>query len=330
MTTLVTGGTGFLGSAVVRRLLDAGHDVRALARPESNLSNLHGLSIEIVWGNLHDRPSMDRAMKGCDTLFHVAADYRLWTRDPQTLYQSNVTGTQNIMGAALEAGVRRVVYTSSVATLGVAALGQLADETTQVNEADMIGDYKRSKYLAEQAVNRLIQEHALPAIIVNPSTPVGPRDIKPTPTGRIIVETLRGRMPAYVNTGLNIVHVDDVAQGHVLALTHGQVGERYVLGGENLTLQTILSEVATLAGRKPPRLQLPHALVWPVAYLAEGWARVNRSFEPLTTVNGVRMSKKHMFYSSDKAKADLRYQPQSALRALADAVQWFLDNGYGR
>lgn len=330
MTTLVTGGTGFVGSAVVRRLLDAGHDVRALARPRSNLTNLRGLPIQIVPGNLHDRASIDEAVKGCDILFHVAADYRLWARDPQTLYQSNVTGTENIMLAALEAGVTRVVYTSSVATLGVAPPGQLADETTRVNEADMIGDYKRSKYLAEQTVSRLVTEEGLPAVIVNPSTPVGPRDIKPTPTGRIIVELLRGRMPAYVDTGLNIVHVDDVAKGHLLALEHGGIGERYVLGGENLTLRTILSEVALLSGRKPPRIQLPHALVLPLAYLAEGLARLTGSFEPLTTVNGVRMSKKRMFYSSDKAKAALRYQPQGALGALADAVQWFLENGYSR
>ncbi len=328
MTTLVTGGTGFVGSAVVRRLLHAGHDVRALARPRSNLANLHGLSIQIVTGDLHDRASLDRALKGCNVLFHVAADYRLWTRDPQALYQSNVTGTENVMLAALEAGVSRVVYTSSVATLGVAARGQLADETTRVNEVDIIGDYKRSKYLAEQTVNRLVTAEGLPAVIVNPSSPVGPRDIKPTPTGRIIVETLRGRMPAYVDTGLNIVHVDDVAKGHLLALERGQIGERYVLGGENLTLRTILSEVAALGGRKPPRIRLPHAFVLPIAYLAEGFAKLTASFEPLTTVNGVRMSKKRMFYSSDKAKAELRYEPQEALGALADAVRWFLENHY--
>ncbi|MGC1953257.1 MAG: hopanoid-associated sugar epimerase [Gammaproteobacteria bacterium] len=330
MTTLVTGGTGFIGSAVVRRLLAAGHDVRALTRPESNRANLHDLPIQIVTGNLCDRASMDEALKGCDVLFHIAADYRLWTRTPQTLYQTNVTGTENIMRAALVAGVRRIVYTSSVATLGWAPPGRLADETTQVNEADMIGDYKRSKYLAEQTVSRLVAEDALPAVIVNPSTPVGPRDIKPTPTGRIIVEALRGRMPAYVDTGLNIVHVDDVAEGHLLALEHGTIGERYVLGGENLTLHAILSELAVLSGRKPPRIQLPHSFVLPIAYLAEGFAKLFRSFEPLTTVNGVRMSKKRMFYSSDKAKAELRYQPQGALRALADAVQWFRENGYYR
>lgn len=330
MTTLVTGGTGFVGAAVVRHLLDAGHDVRALARSESNLANLQGLPIQIVRGDLRDQPSLDQALKGCDVLFHVAADYRLWTRDPQTLYQTNIAGTENIMLAALEAGVNRVVYTSSVATLGAAPPGQLADETTRVSEADMIGDYKRSKYLAEQTVSRLIREEGLPAIIVNPSTPVGPRDVKPTPTGRIIVETLRGRMPAYVDTGLNIVHVDDVAQGHLLALERGQIGQRYILGGENLTLRTILSEVAALGGRNPPRLRVPHALVLPIAYLAEGIAKLTGAFEPLTTVNGVRMSKKRMFYSSDKAKAELRYAPQGALGALADAVRWFRENNYCR
>lgn len=330
MTTLVTGGTGFVGSAVVRRLLGAGHDVRALVRPESNRANLDGLPIEIITGNLCDRASMDRVMKGCDVLFHVAADYRLWTRDPQTLYETNVTGTENIMLAALDTGVRRIVYTSSVATLGVAPPGQLADEATQVTEADMIGDYKRSKYLAEQAVSRLVREKALPAVIVNPSTPVGPRDIKPTPTGRIIVETLRGRMPAYVDTGLNIVDVDDVAEGHLLALEHGRVGERYVLGGENLALYAILSKVALLGGRKPPRIRLPHSFVLPVAYLAESAAKLTGAFEPLTTVNGVRMSRKHMFYSSAKARSELRYQPHGADGALAAATQWFIEHGYCR
>lgn len=330
MTTLVTGGTGFVGSAVVRRLIDAGHDVRALVRPKSNLANLHGLPVQIVTGNLCDRASLKRALEGCDVLFHVAADYRLWTTNPQTLYQTNVIGTENMMLAALEAGVRRVVYTSSVATLGVAPPGQSADETTEVNEADLIGDYKRSKYVAEQTVKALVTQDRLPAVIVNPSTPIGPRDIKPTPTGRIIVDTLRGRMPAYVDTGLNIVHVDDVAKGHLLALEHGTIGERYVLGGENLTLRRILSEVAVLGGRRPPRIRLPHAFVLPIAYLAEGLAKLTGSFEPLTTVNGVRMARKCMFYSSEKAKAELRYQPQAPLSALADAVQWFVEHGYCR
>lgn len=328
MRTLVTGGTGFVGSAVVRRLLVAGYEVRALARPSSDRRNLEKLPVEVVTGDLSDRVSLDRALAGCEALYHVAADYRLWARNPSSIYQTNVTGTINIMLAALEARVKRIIYTSSVATLGYAPPGGLADESTPVKERDMIGDYKHSKYLADEAVRRLVKEKALPAVIVNPSTPVGPRDIKPTPTGRIIVEALRGRMPAYVETGLNVVHVDDVAEGHLLAYERGRIGERYILGGENMTLRTILTAIASLCGRRPPRIRLPHNLVLPIAYACEGLARLTGSFEPLTTVNGVRMSQKRMFYSSDKARRELGYAPRDALSALSDAVQWFREHGY--
>ncbi|MBM3572625.1 MAG: NAD-dependent epimerase/dehydratase family protein, partial [Alphaproteobacteria bacterium] len=234
--SLVTGATGFVGSAVARALLAAGHRVRALARPGSDRGNLDGLAIELYEGRLEDRESLERAVAGATALFHVAADYRLWVPDPDAMLATNVAGTRALMEVAQAAGVRRIVYTSSVAALGLHADGRPADETTPSSLADMVGPYKRSKFLAEEAVRALVRERGLPAVIVNPSTPIGPRDIKPTPTGRVVLEAARGNMPAYVDTGLNLVHVDDVAAGHLLAFDHGRVGERYILGGENVTL----------------------------------------------------------------------------------------------
>ena len=325
---MITGATGFVGSAVLRQLIKAGHTVRALVRPNSDRRNLGGLPVEIMTGDLADRGSLDRALAGCSTLFHVAADYRLWVPNPDPLYEANVTGTQNIMLAAVQAGVTRIVYTSSVATLGLTPDGTPADEDTPVSLADMIGHYKRSKFLAEAEVKRLAGEKGLPVVIVNPSTPVGPRDIKPTPTGRIIVDALSGRMPAYVDTGLNLVHVDDVAIGHLLALEHGKLGERYVLGGFNMTLREILTEVAAIAGKRPPRIRLPHNLVLPIAYLSEAWARTVSGHEPRVTLVGVRLSKKRMFFSTEKAKRALGFHPRPVEEALRDAVQWFRENGY--
>ncbi len=326
MKTLVTGGSGFVGSAVVRRLLQRGHRVRALVREQSNLSNLRGLDVELVRGDLTDAASLRAALAGCRVLFHVAADYRLWTPDPNALYAANVDGTRRLMEAALERGIERVVYTSSVATLGLHPDGSPADETTPVTLDDMIGHYKRSKYLAEAAVRALVADRGLPAVIVNPSTPVGPRDIKPTPTGRMVRDAALGRMPAYVDTGLNIVHVDDVAEGHCLALEHGRIGERYILGGENLSLREILAAIAALTGRRPPRVRLPHGLVLPLGYVAQGWARLCRGPEPRLTADGVRMAKKKMYFSSEKARRELGYFPRPADEALADAVAWFLRN----
>lgn len=328
MTTLVTGATGFVGSAVARRLVEAGHRVRVLARSQANLANVDDVPVEVTIGDLRNPASLVRALSGCEALFHVAADYRLWAPDPGEIYATNVTGTKNLMEAALEAGVERIVYTSSVATLGREPDGSPADEETPVTESDMISDYKRSKFLAEQEVARFARERALPVVIVNPSTPVGPRDIRPTPTGRLIVEALRGRVPAYVNTGLNVVHVDDVAGGHLLAFERGEVGQRYVLGGENLSLKQVLTEIARLAGRRPPKIQLSPNLVLPVAYLSEWLARLTGGPEPLTTVNGVRMSRKAMYFSSDKARAALGYRHRPASEALSDAVDWFRDHGY--
>ena len=256
MTTLVTGATGFVGSAIARRLLDVGQTVRVLIRPHSNLTNLGGLPVETVVGDLRDRSSLDSAVRGCESLFHVAADYRLWSRNPQDLYDINVDGTLNILRAAGDAGVNRIVYTSSVATLGIKDDGSDSDEETLATIDTMVGHYKRSKFIAEQEVRRLAEREKLPVVVVNPSTPIGPRDIKPTPTGRVIVKAAAGRMPAFVDTGLNLVHVDDVADGHLFAHEKGKMGERYILGGENWTLQAILTEVANLTGRKPPRVQL--------------------------------------------------------------------------
>lgn len=324
--SLVTGATGFVGSAVLRHLLDAGHEVRTLTRPGSDRRNLAGLpGVTVVEGDLANRESLHSAVQGCDYLFHVAADYRLWVPQPDVIYRINVEGTRHLIEAAVDAGVNKIIYTSSVATLGLNADRTPATEETPVALKDMVGHYKRSKYLAEQEVNRLVRERGAPVIIVNPSTPVGPRDIKPTPTGRIFVDMLRGRMPAYVETGLNIVHVDDVAMGHLLALEFGEVGERYILGGENMTLRELLHTIATEGEIRPPRIGIPHNAVVPVAWLAEGWARLTGS-TPIVTLDEIRMARKYMFFSSAKAAEKLGYKPRPALEAIADAVKWFKEN----
>lgn len=328
MTTLVTGASGFVGSAVARRLLQAGHDVRVLTRKQSILSNLEGLPVEQVTGDLTDADSLARALRGCEALFHVAADYRLWVPDPEAMHAVNVAGTAALMKAAIAAGVTRVVYTSSVATLGIAPGDELSDEQTPVHLSDMIGPYKRSKFLAEHEVLRSVREDGLPAVIVNPSTPVGPRDHKPTPTGRVILDAARGRIPAYVDTGLNVVHVDDVAEGHLAAFERGTTGERYILGSENLSLKEILTRVTRLAGRAPPRIRLPHNLLLPVAYMAEAWTRLRGHGRPVVTVDELRMSRKRMYFSSEKARRTLGYEPRPAETALIDAVDWFRAQKY--
>jgi dihydroflavonol-4-reductase len=328
MKSLVTGASGFVGAAVARELLRSGHEVRALLRPTSDRRNLEGMDLEVAVGDLTDPTSLIIAARGCAAVFHVAADYRLWSRDPSNIYRTNVEGTRDLMRAALEAGVGRVVYTSSVATLGLTPDGSPADEDTPVTLADMVGHYKRSKFLAEDEVRRMVRDEGLPAVIVHPSTPVGPGDIRPTPTGRMIVAAASGRMPAYVDTGLNLVHVDDVAIGHRLALERGKTGEGYILGAENLTLGQILTEMARLCGRRPPRFRLPHQAALPVAYLAQAWARVTGGGEPLATVEGVRLSRKRMFFSPAKAVRELGFSPRPAMEGLRDAVAWFRANGY--
>jgi dihydroflavonol-4-reductase len=328
MKTLITGATGFVGSAVLRQLINAGHSVRSLIRANSDRQNLTGLPVEIMIGDLKDRASLDRALAGCSILFHVAADYRLWVPNPQEIYETNVTGTCNIMLAAAQAGVTRIVYTSSVATLGLTPDGSPADENTPVSLADMIGHYKRSKFLAEAEVKRMTEEQGLPVVIVNPSTPIGPRDIKPTPTGRMVVDAASGRMPAYVDTGLNLVHVEDIAIGHLLALERGEIGQRYVLGAANMTLKKILTELAAITGRRPPRIRLPYNLVLPVAYISEAWARMTGLNEPRVTLVGVRLAKKRMFFSAEKARRVLGFHPRPIEEALRDAVDWFRQHGY--
>jgi dihydroflavonol-4-reductase len=328
MKVLITGATGFVGTALLRRLIEAGHEVRALVRPSSDRRNLSGLDCETVVGDLAEPQSIKPAVHGCEALFHVAADYRLWVPDREQMHRINVRGTVELIQMAVAAGLARIVYTSSVATLRLRADGIAADETSQAELSDMIGAYKQSKFLAEREVKRLIAESGAPVIIVNPSAPFGPRDVKPTPTGRMIVEAASGRMPAYVNTGINVVHVDDVAVGHLLAFEKGAIGESYILGGENWTLQKILQTLAELSGQSAPRICLPHWVVTPMAHIVEGFTRISGAGEPLITVDSVRMARKLMYFSSEKARRELGYAPRPAVEALRDAVQWFDENGY--
>jgi dihydroflavonol-4-reductase len=325
MRALVTGATGFVGSAVARALLREGWQVRVLVRDSSDRRNLDGLDTEVVSGDLNDRGSLERAAKGCEALFHVAADYRLGARRPQELYRTNVEGTRNVLSAAQLAGVARIVYTSSVATIGIPADGSAGTEDSPVALADMIGHYKRSKFLAEQVAREAARVGA-PVVIVNPSTPVGPGDVKPTPTGRMVQDAAAGRMPAYVDTGLNIVHVDDVAAGHLLALSRGRSGEHYILGGENMSLRAILTEITGLAGRSPPRIRLPTAALLPIAYVADALGRLSGRTMRLT-VEGVRLARKRMYFSSDKAARELGYRWRAPSEAFRDAVQWLREQG---
>ena len=327
MTTLVTGASGFVGSAVVRALVSRGVPVRAMVRRHSSLRLLEGLPVEILTGELAEPASCGAALEGCDALFHVAADYRLWVPQPDAMYRTNVEGTRHLLSAAAAAGVARIVYTSSVATLGLRPDHLPADETTPATLAGMIGHYKRSKFLAEQAVRELAAETGLQVVIVNPAAPVGPGDARPTPTGRMVLEAARGCIPAYVDTGLNLVHVEDVAEGHVLAFQRGRVGERYILGGDNLPLREMLALIADLTGRKPPRICLPAGALLPVALLAEVVARLGSGREPLVTADGVRMARKPMYFSSAKAERELGYRSRPAIEGLRDAIAWYRSHG---
>lgn len=324
---LVTGASGFVGSAVARIAIQQGFGVRALVRPTSPRANLAGLDAQIVIGDMRDVASMRAALAGVRYLFHVAADYRLWAPRPQDIERANLEGAQATMQAALDAGVERIVYTSSVATLKATASGACADETSPLTASQAIGVYKRSKVLAEREVERMIAQHGLPAVIVNPSTPIGPRDVKPTPTGRIIVEAATGKIPVFVDTGLNLVHVDDVAEGHFLALQRGRIGERYILGGENLPLQQMLADIAQLTNRKPPTLGLPRWPLYPLALGAEMVARVTKR-EPFVTVDGLKMSKNKMYFTSEKAQRELGYHARPYREGLRDAIDWFRAAGY--
>jgi dihydroflavonol-4-reductase len=327
--TLVTGANGFLGAAVVRQLLAAGQSVRAFVRPASDRRNLAGLDVDVDVreGDITDRASLDAALGGCAAVYHVAADYRLWVKDAGSMYRANVDGSVNVLEAAAAAGAARMVYTSSVAVLGSNADRTPADEETPVTVADMIGHYKRSKFLAEEAVRRRAREIGYPVVTVNPSTPIGPGDIKPTPTGRVLLDAAAGRMPAFVDTGLNLVHVDDVAQGHLLAQVRGTPGERYILGGADFTLERILALVAAHLGRRASAVRLPHWFVYPIAVGAEAVAKITQR-EPRVTLDGVRMSTKHMYFSSRKAERELGYRWCDPQLAIAAAIDWFKNNGY--
>jgi len=328
-TALVTGASGFVGSSVARAALARGLALRVLVREASPRRNIEGLGADIVVGDMADPAALAKAMTGARYLFHVAADYRLWARDPEEIVRHNLEGTAAVMTAALTAGVERIVYTSSVATLGFHADGRPSDETLPLTPAEAIGAYKRSKVIAERAVQKMQAERGLPVVIVSPSTPIGPRDIKPTPTGRIIVEAAEGRMPAFLDTGLNLVHVDDVAEGHMLALEKGHIGENYILGGQDVSLGQFLADIANLVGRKPPTVSLPRAPLYPLALITEAIAQLTGK-EPFLTRDALKMASHHMFFSSAKAERELGYAARPYPQAIADAVAWFREAGYLR
>jgi dihydroflavonol-4-reductase len=320
--TLITGASGFLGWHVAHKLIQRGHQVRALVRPASRLREL---DVERIDGDLRDPASLTRAVNGCATVFHVAADYRLWARDTAELYHSNVDGTRNLLSASVRAGVDRFVYTSTVGCIGIPA-GGIGTEDTPVSLSDMTGAYKRSKFLAEQAALESARS-GFPVIIVNPTAPVGDHDFKPTPTGKIILDFLRGQMPAFIDTGLNVVDADDTAEGHLLAYERGVPGERYILGSENMTLQEILKHLAHMSGLRAPSFRIPYPVAYAAAVASTGWARVTGS-EPRAPLDGVRMARKKMWVSHEKASRMLEYRPAPAAQGLLKAVTWFRANGY--
>jgi len=326
-TVLVTGATGFVGSAVVRAIAGNVGNLRALSRASSPRDNIDGVECEIVVGDMRDAASMAGAMAGVTRLYHVAADYRLWARDPNDILRANLEGTRTVMEAALAAGVERIVYTSSVATLRAGNADHSTDESEPLPGPEAIGAYKRSKVAAERLVERMVAERGLPAVIVNPSTPIGPRDIKPTPTGRILIEAANGKIPAFVDTGLNLAHVDDIARGHVFAMQSGKVGERYILGGQNVSLRDMLAVIAGQVGRKAPTVALPRAPLYPLAWAAEAMARVTGK-EPFVTSDALKMASHHMFFSSAKAERELGYMARPYAEGIADALAWFRAHGY--
>jgi len=327
MKTFVTGATGFVGSALVRKLIGRGDDVVALVRRETDPANLTGLKVHVAYGDLRDMDSLRRAMSGCGQVYHAAADYTLWTKDPDALYAANVGGTKNVLEAARDAGVGRVVYTSTVGALGNPGDGTAGTEVTPVKLGDMVGHYKRSKFKAEELAMRFASE-GLPVVIVNPSTPVGPRDIKPTPTGKMILDFLNGKMVAYLDSGLNLVDVDDVAEGHILAMEKGIPGEKYILGNRDMTLKEIFEDLSRLTGIPAPRVRLPYAFVYPIALISTAVSDHITGRPPLAPIEAVRMARKFMFFDPAKAVRELGL-PQSPVEgALERAVKWFRDNGY--
>jgi dihydroflavonol-4-reductase len=327
MKALVTGATGFIGAAVARALAPAGTDVRILVRPDSDLRNLEGLKVEQVHGDLRDRTSLRRALTGCQQLYHVAAHYALWAKDPSVFYEVNVTGTRTLLETALELGTERIVYTSTIGAIGLPTDGGPGTEETPVSLDQMAGDYKRSKYLAEQEVLKLARA-GLPVVIVNPSAPVGERDIKPTPTGQIIVDFMKGRMWAYIETGMNLVDVDDVAAGHLRAMERGRVGERYILGNRNLSLREVFEILSRLTGVKAPRLKLPWQAIVPLAYANLWLADHVTNKPPRIPLEGVKMAKYRMHYDCSKAVLELGLPQTPVEVALEKAVRWFRAHGY--
>jgi len=324
---LVTGASGFVGAAIAIAAQRAGYRVRVLVRASSPRGNIQPED-EVFVGDIRDRASLAQALRGARYLIHAAADYRLWSRVPAEIITTNTEGTRCVMEEALRAGVERIVYTSSVATIALKD-DVPSDETQPLAERDAIGAYKRSKVMAERLVEDMVQRQRLPAVIVNPSTPIGPRDVKPTPTGRIIVEAASGRMPGFVDTGLNLVHVDDVAAGHLAALERGKLGERYILGGENVYLRDMLAEIARVVGRAPPRWRVPIAPLFPLAVVAEGVGLITGR-EPFLTLDGLRMARRHMFFNDAKARRELGYSSRPYREAIADAIAWFRQHGYVR
>jgi dihydroflavonol-4-reductase len=322
----ITGASGFVGSAVARALLASGYRVRALVRPTSPRTNLDLAGLQLVEADMRDERAVTQSVAGARYVFHVAADYRLWAPDPDEIIRNNVEGTRAVLRAARAAGVERLVYTSSVATLRLNPDGAPADESQMLSEDRAIGAYKRSKVAAESLALQMAADDGLPLVIVNPSTPIGPRDVRPTPTGRIIVEAASGRMPGFVDTGLNLVHVDDVARGHLLALQRGRIGERYILGGEDVTLARMLAMIAGLVGRAAPRVRLPRRAIYPIAFASEAIARFTGR-EPFATLDGLRMAKYRMFFTSAKAQSELGYTARPVIEALNDAIAWFRQAG---
>ncbi len=327
MNIFLTGATGFIGSHVAQTYAAAGAQLRLLTRSSSNMAALEGLAAESVTGDLRQPEALRSALRGCDALVHVAADYRLWVPDPAEMYKANVDGTRELLRIAREENVAKVVYTSSVATMGFRKDTTIVDEQTPVSEADMIGHYKRSKWLAEQEAIAAARagQHVM---ILNPTTPIGPGDRKPTPTGRIVVDFLKGKFPAYVDTGLNLVDVEEVARMHLVALERGTPGERYILGGENLTLKQILDKMAAISGLPSPTMKVPHAVAMAFAFFDERITGRLRGREPRATVEAVRMGRKYMFASSAKAERDLGFQVHPVYKALRAAMDWFVANGY--
>ncbi len=326
MKAFVTGATGFIGASIVRELLSDGVQVRALVRSGADTQTLQGLELELWQGDLLDCASLEQGIDGCDWVFHAAADYRLWTRTPETMYRVNVEGTRNVLHAALAHNIKRVVYTSSVGTLGNPGDGTPGTETTPVRLTDMVGHYKKSKFLAEREAEKFI-DRGLALVIVNPSTPVGPFDSKPTPTGKIIVDFLNGNMPAYLDTGLNLIAVEDCARGHILAAQKGQIGAKYILGNRNLTLREIFSMLERITGLPAPKVRLPY---WPIllaAYLNEGISRITGR-QPLIPLAGVQMARKFMYFDATRAITELGLPQTSVESALGRAVDWFMANGH--